>query len=331
MATRLGIGLGGASVDTLRREAVLADQAGFDFVSVGDNPGHQLESLVALTVAAHVTSRCRIGTTMVDPRGRDPLVLAAGLSSIEQIAPGRVFLGVATGRARGRGSLRHLAAYLTALRELWTDGHTRYDGATLELDWPARAVPILVGASGPGALRLAGALGDGVVIETGVLEAQVASALGALAEGASGAGRCIDDLERWWYLKASLAPTIGEAVDHARNGLASTAALTLGRDPVAAGVPADLRRRCREAFERYDMKAHVGGDAANPNRALVEDTDLLAYLLDRYGLVGNSDDWVARLEVLASRGVDRVFCAAIVPDRAALIEAAGTSVIRRLG
>jgi alkanesulfonate monooxygenase SsuD/methylene tetrahydromethanopterin reductase-like flavin-dependent oxidoreductase (luciferase family) len=84
----IGFGLGGPDLARLRREAAAAEAAGLAFVSVGDNPSNQLETLVALTIAAGSTSRSRVGTSMLDCHGRDPLVVAAALSSVAQLAPG---------------------------------------------------------------------------------------------------------------------------------------------------------------------------------------------------------------------------------------------------
>lgn len=323
----LGIGLGATTHEALRRDAAAGDAAGMAFVSVGDNPGHLLETVVGLVTLAEVTERCRIGTTMTNPRSRDPLVLASALSSVEQRAPGRVFCGIATGRARGRASVSELRAYIMALRELWSHGRAEYRGQRLELDWDARPVPILIGASGPRALRLAGELGDGAVIETGVSPEVIEQATAAIAEGARSAGRAPDALELWWYLKASLAETSEQAREHARTGLASTAALTLGRDPAGTGVPERFHEHARSAHERYDMSLHVRTDAADPNRELVKDPEFLGYLLDRYGLVGTAEEWRARITELAGRGVRRIFCAAVVPNRTELIETVGRAVL----
>ena len=312
---QIGIGLGTTDPDGLRRAAALADRGGITFVSVGDNPGHLLETYVSLTLLATSTSTCRVGTSMTNPLSRDPQVVASALSTLDRIAPGRVFLGISTGRARAAGRVQDLRDFLIALRELWTQGRTVHRGQEYELSWEAHAVPILVGASGPRSLRLAGELGDGVVIETGVSPDVMDDALAHIAEGALAAGKHLADLELWWYLKSALADTSKEALELGLAGLAASAALVLGRDPAGRLVPERFHDACRRARARYDMSSHVRTDGPDPNRQLVADPDFQAYLLDRYGCIGTPDEWRTRIATLRARGVERIFCAAVVPDR----------------
>lgn len=322
----IGVGLGTDRPEDLRRVAEVGDRVGISFLSVGDNPGHLLETYVSLTLLAEATSRTRVGTAMTNPAARDPLVVASALSTLDRVAPGRVFLGIATGRARtsATAGVDELRRHLVALRELWAHGTTVHRGQRLDLSWDARPVPILVGAAGPRALALAGELADGVVVETGVSPEVVERATTAIAAGARAAGRDRRELETWWYLKSSLGSTPEEARARAQVGLAASAALSLGPDPAARGVPSRFHEHCRRAHAEYDMAAHVRAEGADPNRHLIADPDFQDYLLDRYGLVGTEAGWRQRIGDLRARGIDRVFCAAVVPDREAFVAGAGS-------
>lgn len=320
---QIGVGLGSSDPTRLRRLATIGDGAGLSFLSVGDNPGHLLETYVSLTVLEESTEHCRIGTSVTNPGTRHPLVVASALSSLDALAPGRVFLGIATGRSRSPARIDELRSHIVALRELWSIGTTNFRGETLTLAWDARPVPILVGAAGPRALRLAGELGDGAIIETGVTPDVMEQALAHIAEGARAGGRDPAALELWWYLKSSIALSEDEAVELAVPGLAASAALVLGRDPDRHRVPERFHAACRHAAAHYDLGRHISAGADDPNRQLVSDPDLLAYLLDRYGCVGTPGTWVDRLRQLRERGVQRLFCAAVVPNLDFFLEAAG--------
>jgi 5,10-methylenetetrahydromethanopterin reductase len=311
----IGVGLGTTEPDGLLRAARLGDKGGLSFVSVGDNPGHLLETYVSLTQLVGATERCRVGTSMTNPLARDPLVVASALSSLDLVAPGRVFLGIGTGRAGASASSATLRAFVIALRELWSQGHAEYKGKTYNLSWDARPVPIIIGASGPKALRIAGELGDGAIVETGVAPAAMQAARAAISDGAESAGRTIDDIELWWYLKSAIAETPEEARALGTAGLAASAALVLGRDPVARHVPPEFHDACVAARAGYDMSSHVSTSGDDPNRALISDPAFFEYLLDRYGCIGTPDEWRDRIADLRTRGVDRIFCAAVVPDR----------------
>jgi alkanesulfonate monooxygenase SsuD/methylene tetrahydromethanopterin reductase-like flavin-dependent oxidoreductase (luciferase family) len=323
----LGLTVAPTRVKDLRRFAETADRTALSFVTVGDNPGNMLEQFVALTVAAGVTSRVGLGTAITNPTARHPLVVASAASAIAQLAPGRVFLCLGTGRSSMHvATLGGLREYVVALKELWGKGETVFRGERVTLAWPAEPVPVLIAAAQPKALRLAGELGDGVIAETGVTSEGIERGREAIAAGARISGREIDELAVWWYVRGSLAASEEEALDQALGPMAA-AGLELGRNPGAQGVPPELHDAFLRIRERYDVSAHTRADAGSPNRALVADPQVQAYLLDRFGLVGTPERWVERLRELHARGAERIFCAAVVPDPVALADSVGRDVL----
>src|SRR5205814_9087901 len=73
-----------------------AEQAGFDSVWIGDSltarPRH--EPLTLLAAVAARTKRVRLGTAVLLPALRQPVVLAQIVATLDRIAEGRVILGV---------------------------------------------------------------------------------------------------------------------------------------------------------------------------------------------------------------------------------------------
>ena len=327
MEFEIGIGVGTRDYDSLRVKAAIADEGQLSFLSIGDNPGNLKETYVSLTVLASASTRIRVGTSVTNPSFRDPLVVASALSSIESIAPGRVFLGISSGRARKGSSVEDLRDHVTAIKALWRDGHTEHRGERLELNWDAKPVPVIIAGSGPKSLALAGELGDGAMIEAGVRPENIEWARGHIDAGAKAAGRRVDDLDLWWYLKSSIGETHEEALGYASAQLASAGAHVLGHIPHARGVPEHLQAGCRDLHARYDMATHVSTGGDDPNRRLLEDPVLRDYLLDRFGLVGTKQGWIDRIKELQARGVQRIFCAAVVPNLDDLIRVAGTDVL----
>jgi 5,10-methylenetetrahydromethanopterin reductase len=329
-APALGITVAPTNVDDLRRFMEIADKTSVAFVTIGDNPGHLLEQVVSLTVMAGATRRVGIGTAITNPTGRHPLVVASAASALAQVAPGRVFLCLGRGRSSmDSATLGHLREYFVALKELWNQGETVYRGERCTLDWPAEPVPVLIAAAGQKALRLAGEISDGVIVETGVTAEALEEGLEAIAEGARSAGRDPNEIEAWWYVRCSLAETHEQAVDQALGPMAA-AGLVLGYDPVAHRVPLEFRDACIDLRRRYDFSAHTRADSGSPNRALVADENLRSYLLDRFGLVGTPDEWVDRLAELNARGVERVFGASVVPNPVEMMTSIGRDVLPAL-
>jgi len=153
-----------------------AEAAGFDSVWIGDSliarPRH--EPLTLLAAVAARTRRVRLGTAVLLPALRNPVVLAQIVGTLDRVAEGRVILGVGIAAdapairkefaAAGVPWERRVGRYLETLeicRALWTrDGvsfsgkHFALDNVTMEPK-PHRpgGPPIWIGGSGPTALR----------------------------------------------------------------------------------------------------------------------------------------------------------------------------------
>ena len=76
-----------------------AEAAGYDAVWVGDSivAKPRLEALTTLAYLAGVTTRVRLGTAVLLPALRHPVVLAHQIANVDQISRGRVVLGLGVG------------------------------------------------------------------------------------------------------------------------------------------------------------------------------------------------------------------------------------------
>lgn len=136
-----------------------------------------VDAIVALALAAAVTTRVTLGTAVLVLPLRHPVILAKQVSSIDVAAGGRVSLGVGAGWLReefaalnvpfeNRGA--RLEEWIAILRACWTGrpparSSELYDlpPDVLCLPPPAHPVPVLVGGHSRASLRRAGAVGDG--------------------------------------------------------------------------------------------------------------------------------------------------------------------------
>ena len=86
-------------VDQCWAMARLADEAGFDALWVGDSvvAKPRLEALTTLAYLAAITSRARLGTAVLLPALRQPVILAQLIANVDQISRGRVVLGLGVG------------------------------------------------------------------------------------------------------------------------------------------------------------------------------------------------------------------------------------------
>jgi alkanesulfonate monooxygenase SsuD/methylene tetrahydromethanopterin reductase-like flavin-dependent oxidoreductase (luciferase family) len=171
----------GQPPEASRRLLDRAAQSGLDFLVVGDHlsfqGGQGFDGIVsaAFALAAHPTLPVLISVYQLALR--HPLAVARQLSSIAQVAPGRLMLGVGAGgedrmevvnagvdpKTRGR----RLNESIRVLRLLASGEPVDFDGdfftlrQALVLPIPSPAIPIVVGGRSEAALRRAALLGDG--------------------------------------------------------------------------------------------------------------------------------------------------------------------------
>jgi 5,10-methylenetetrahydromethanopterin reductase len=192
------------------------------------------EATVPMAAYAAVTSRIKIGAGVVPVWTRNVGLLAATFATLDELAPGRVLLGLGAwweplagkvGVDRRR-PLRAMREVVEATRELLTLGRVSYRGEFVRLDDVAidivhgdaspRQVPIYVGATGMAMMELAGQIGDGVLLNYMVTPAYTARAMEALAAGAAKAGRALDQIDRPQLIVCSMDHDRQAALDRAR-------------------------------------------------------------------------------------------------------------------
>ncbi|MCP5026503.1 MAG: LLM class flavin-dependent oxidoreductase [Actinomycetia bacterium] len=156
------------------------EDAGFDAGWVGDHLSFHppvIETTVALAAAAAVTNTLKLGSAVLLAAMRQPVWLAKSLASIEQMAPGRLLVGVGAGgehpvewRAAG-AALDHrghrLDEFLTVLPDLLLGRSVHHPGPHLPIESPplrppvSVLPPIIVGGRSQAALRRASRFADG--------------------------------------------------------------------------------------------------------------------------------------------------------------------------
>ena len=73
------------------------EDAGLDVVGPADSQNLMREMVVSLTVAAMSTSKIKLMTYATNPVTRHPTVTAGAFVALEELAPGRLMMGIATG------------------------------------------------------------------------------------------------------------------------------------------------------------------------------------------------------------------------------------------
>jgi len=236
--------------------AQLAEQAGFEAVWQAESRLVR-EATVPMAAFAAVTDRIAIGAGVVNTWTRNVGLLAATFSTLDDLAPGRIRLGIGSwweplaskvGVDRRR-LLTCMRETVEAVRRLLAMERVTFDGEFVHLDdveidivhgdRSPKRVPIYVGATGMRMMELAGEIGDGVLLNYLVGSEYNKRAMEALAAGAERAGRTVEDLDRPQLVVCSLDPDRSLALDRARELVAQY----LGQQPhigKASGVDTSL-------------------------------------------------------------------------------------------
>lgn len=213
MKIRIGTGLG---THTLTNDAdrfgpyvETVERLGFDSLWLSERlTGEAPDPLVALAVAAGRTTRLKLGTGVLVVPGRNPVILAKELASLDRLSGGRLLPAVGLGapapvehRAFGVARNERAAWFDEALplvRRLWTedDVHHRGDrfrveGITVRPRPVQHPLEVWLGGVAPSELRRCGRLGDGWLPSFCTVE-DVRDGWPAITAEAARHGRAID-------------------------------------------------------------------------------------------------------------------------------------------
>jgi 5,10-methylenetetrahydromethanopterin reductase len=299
-----------------------AEEAGFDQFWVS----HDLflrSSPVILSAVALATERIQIGTCILNPYSLHPAEIAMLAATLDELSAGRFNLGIGAGAAEflkwvGIARDRPLAATRHAIEQVraalagepapgWRAE------AYLRFNPPRRRIPIYLAALSPGMLRLAGETADGVLPLLFPPE-HYATVLPYLTEGATRAGRSLDEIDVAGCVWCSVSNDRGAAEDVLKDKIAyyghALSPLIWERLGLSA---ADFRPLEQALMTERDPIAA---------RALVTERML------RIGIVGTPADLIRRLEGLVALGVRHLsFGPPLGPDQLEAVQAIGREVI----
>lgn len=203
---RLGIVLyhGIESGADLKAYGRMAEAAGLDSLWVTERYFHE-ETFSLLGFLAAATQNIKLGLGVANPYTRHPALLAMASATLDRISNGRFLLGLGRsdrGVVQGRMGLAYsrplstLEQAVTLVRDLLsgakpisTQGHFHLTGASLEVKPIQARLPIYMAAIGPKALRLAGAIADGVLLNAYAPAGYVKYAVAEVRQAAHQAGR----------------------------------------------------------------------------------------------------------------------------------------------
>ncbi len=226
------------NIDRIIGLAETVEQGGLDSVWVGDSllAKPRMEPLSVLSALAARTSRVRLGTAVLLPALRHPVLLAQTLNTVDLISGGRLVIGAGVGGAfnddqkreweaagvatKGRG--RRFAEIIEIVQGLGSGKPFDFHGRDFDLDSALmrpvpsqpKGIPFLLGthyrAQSQAQIRRAARLGAGIISISDTPE-EFAQVIEQVSEMASEFGRDPDALEKTFYMTVNMDPDLAKA------------------------------------------------------------------------------------------------------------------------
>jgi F420-dependent oxidoreductase-like protein len=278
----------GRSLDSALERVKRADELGFEAAYVTHIAGR--DSLTVLAAYASVTERIRVGTGVVPIFSRTPVTMAQTAATIDEFSGGRMVLGLGVSHkvtvenwydAEITKPVTQMREYVAIVRAILA-GEAPPEGEFFNtrfqfMDYQPRAdLPIKIAALSPNMLRLAGEIGDGVMLWLCDPDYVRDVVIPHVREGRERAGKDLDGFDIVAAVPVGLTDEPDAARDRMRDQLLTYASLPFYRAMLeGSGFGDDLK-----AFDE-------GMQAGDVDRAKVGLSDAM---IDRLAGIGGADE-----------------------------------------
>jgi 5,10-methylenetetrahydromethanopterin reductase len=185
----------------------IAETLGYESLWVTERYFHE-ETFSMLGFLAATTRHIKLGLGVTNPYTRHPALLAMACATLDRISGGRFVLGLGRSdrfviedrlRMPYQAPRQTLKETVQLLRQLLQGAdvfnHPKLDRARLAIEPVQSPLPIYLAAIGPKALRLAGAVADGVLLNAYVPADYVHYAVEEIRQSAQQVGRDPEDID----------------------------------------------------------------------------------------------------------------------------------------
>jgi probable F420-dependent oxidoreductase len=303
-----------------------AEAQGFSYGWLFDSHILWMDPYPLLTLMAMNTTRMRLGTCVTNPGTREPSVTASVFSTLNEISGGRMVMGIGRGdsarRVMGKPptTLATLEVAIEEIRALAAGESARDGEHAIQMKWASGGLPIYVAAYGPKALRLAGKVGDGVILQ--FADPQLIKwCLSFCREGCEAAGR---DWSKFHVMSA--APTfISDDLERARGqvrwfpAMVSNHVVDLVSKYPSDQLPPELTLYVRDR-PGYDYQEH-GRVGAHHAEFVTDD------VVDRFCVIGSVEQCRQRMVELRDVGVTEFNIYLMTDEKERTLETYGKEII----
>jgi len=285
---------------------VRAEQLGFSHAWTFDSHILWQEPYVIQTRMLAATERIMVGPFVTNPATRDPTVTASVFATLNDMFGNRTICGIGRGDSAVRvtngrpTTVRELREATHVIRELANCRPVEYKGSTLQFPWArTSSLEIWVAAYGPMALKAAGEVGDGYILQLADVDI-AAWMINFVRTAASDAGRDPDAITFCVAAPMYVGSDWAHMRDQCRwfGGMVGNHVADIVTKYGDTGEVPQALTNYIKGREGYDYNEH--GQVGNVHTAFVPDE-----IVDRFCVLGTADDHIAKLEQLKEIGVDQ--------------------------
>jgi probable F420-dependent oxidoreductase len=286
--------------------AKLAEVHGFSHVWTFDSHILWQEPYVIYSQILSQTHRIKVGPFVTNPATRDWTVTASVFATLNEMFGNRTVCGIGRGDSAVRvtngkpTTIAELRESIHVIRELGNSRPVEYHGSTIRFPWSKGSeLEVWVAAYGPMALKAAGEVGDGFILQLADVDI-AAWMIKSVRDAAEAAGR--DPMSVKFCVAAPMY--IGDDWEHMRDqcrwfgGMVGNHVADIVAKYGMHGTVPDALTDYIKGREGYDYNEH--GRAGNVHTQFVPDE-----IVDRFCVLGTADQHIEKLKQLAELGVDQ--------------------------
>ncbi|BDZ55043.1 putative luciferase-like protein [Agromyces marinus] len=252
------------------------------------------------------TQRIKVGPFVTNPATRDWTVTASVFATLNEMFGNRTVCGIGRGDSAVRVTngkpvtMTELRESIHVIRELGNSRSVEYHGSEIRFPWSRGSeLEVWVAAYGPMALRVAGEVGDGFILQLADLD--IAEwMITTVRNAAEKAGR--DPASVKFCVAAPMY--VGDDWAHMRDqcrwfgGMVGNHVADIVAKYGMHGTVPDALTDYIRGRQDYDYNEH--GRAGNTHTAFVPDE-----IVERFCILGSADQHIQKLKALAELGVDQ--------------------------
>ena len=287
------------------------EEAGFHWIGIPDSPALIRELYVCETACALNTKTIPFAPNVSNPISRHPSVTASALFSLDELAPGRISLGIGTGDSAIYGvglkgsSVAALKEYVVAVKGLLRGEKVTWGGKSFQPEWrhwsPPKNIPIYIACSGPKILKMASQEADGLILNMGFAKENIDYTNEIITSACSEVNRDPKDLDIWWSTGVNFA----SSAEDARNESLGVPSHWLARFTLEGKqIPDEHKAAIKKIAAEWSLSSH--GRKFTNLVDMAKELGVYEWMISRSAqLFGTPEDIAKRLNYFSDLGVNQ--------------------------